>query len=240
MVEQRGTHSAPRRGGAFTLIELLVVVAIIAILAAIAVPNLLEAQTRAKVSRAQADMRSLATAIEAFRVDHNNCPVGTDDSGLLPQPIEDHFSMSAIAPGASGPPFAFYSFRTVDLPESVQGHGLTTPVAYITAIPLDPFATERFIPYSYREGRDGDRTGWILTSFGPDRDDPENGGKNNACGCLSAEQCGRHGDISEVHALPGSGRYAVDLSRRLGELAHETYDPTNGTISDGDLWRIGP
>lgn len=56
---------------AFTLIELLIVVAIIAILAAIAVPNFLEAQTRAKNSAARADMRSLATAIESYFVDHN-------------------------------------------------------------------------------------------------------------------------------------------------------------------------
>ncbi|MBN1478137.1 prepilin-type N-terminal cleavage/methylation domain-containing protein [Candidatus Sumerlaeota bacterium] len=62
-----------RRTG-FTLIELLIVVAIIAILAAIAVPNFLEAQTRAKVSRAKADIRSLATAIEAYRIDHNAYP----------------------------------------------------------------------------------------------------------------------------------------------------------------------
>ena len=58
----------------FTLIELLIVVAIIAILAAIAVPNFLEAQTRAKVTRAKADMRSAATAIEAYFVDHNKYP----------------------------------------------------------------------------------------------------------------------------------------------------------------------
>jgi prepilin-type N-terminal cleavage/methylation domain-containing protein len=51
----------------FTLIELLIVVLIIAILAAIAVPNFLEAQVRAKVSRAKADMRTLATALGAYQ-----------------------------------------------------------------------------------------------------------------------------------------------------------------------------
>src|SRR5690606_2741475 len=59
---------------AFTLIELLIVVAIIAILAAIAVPNFLEAQTRSKVSRARTDMRTVATAMEAYAVDHNKYP----------------------------------------------------------------------------------------------------------------------------------------------------------------------
>ena len=58
-----------REARAFTLIELLIVVAIIAILAAIAVPNFLEAQVRAKVSRVKSDMRSLATAIETYRID---------------------------------------------------------------------------------------------------------------------------------------------------------------------------
>ncbi len=56
---------------AFTLIELLIVVAIIAILAAIAVPNFLEAQTRAKVSRVAADLRTYDTAMSTYRVDYN-------------------------------------------------------------------------------------------------------------------------------------------------------------------------
>ncbi len=59
---------------AFTLIELLVVVAIISILAAIAVPNFLEAQIRAKISRARSDMRTIATALEAYHVDNNKYP----------------------------------------------------------------------------------------------------------------------------------------------------------------------
>ena len=46
----------------FTLIELLIVVAIIAILAVIAVPNFLEAQTRAKVSSTKSDQRAMAVA----------------------------------------------------------------------------------------------------------------------------------------------------------------------------------
>jgi prepilin-type N-terminal cleavage/methylation domain-containing protein len=62
----------------FTLIELLIVVLIIAILAAIAVPNFLEAQVRSKVSRAKADMRSLATALEAYNVDNLAYPIDVD------------------------------------------------------------------------------------------------------------------------------------------------------------------
>jgi type II secretion system protein G len=60
----------------FTLIELLIVVAIIAILAAIAVPNFLEAQTRSKIARAKADMRTIATAVEAYALDYNRHPIG--------------------------------------------------------------------------------------------------------------------------------------------------------------------
>lgn len=58
----------------FTLIELLIVVAIIGILAAIAVPNFLNAMTRAKVSRSMADIRSIAMALETYRLDRNAYP----------------------------------------------------------------------------------------------------------------------------------------------------------------------
>jgi type II secretion system protein G len=67
----------------FTLIELLIVVAIIAILAAIAVPNFMEAQTRAKISRTHADMRSMATALESYNVDNATYPTA-DSSNWTP------------------------------------------------------------------------------------------------------------------------------------------------------------
>lgn len=65
----------------FTLIELLVVVAIIAILAAIAVPNFMEAQTRAKVSRVKSDLRTIATGLESYMVDRNRVPYDGEPGG---------------------------------------------------------------------------------------------------------------------------------------------------------------
>lgn len=56
---------------AFTLIELLIVVAIIGILAAIAVPNFLNAQIRAKVAKVESDHRALGNAIEMYFLDNN-------------------------------------------------------------------------------------------------------------------------------------------------------------------------
>jgi prepilin-type N-terminal cleavage/methylation domain-containing protein len=58
----------------FTYLELLIVITLIATLAAIGVPNFLEAQTRAKVARARADMATLMVAVEEYHRDHHAYP----------------------------------------------------------------------------------------------------------------------------------------------------------------------
>ncbi|MFH1741976.1 MAG: prepilin-type N-terminal cleavage/methylation domain-containing protein [bacterium] len=99
---------------AFTLIELLIVVAIIGILAAIAVPNFLNAQTRAKVARVKADLRSLGTALESYYLDNNDYPVDEVDQSF----------------------FKKYLVNPCCFP-------LTTPVAYMSDITAkDPFLGE--------------------------------------------------------------------------------------------------
>ena len=106
------------------LIELLIVVAIIAILEATAVPNFMEAQTRAKVSRSHADMRSLATAIESYVVDNNVTPY-----------IRNTFG------GTTGfyDAVLSYHWTAANEPSNPQAHRLTTPIAYISAYPQMAF-----------------------------------------------------------------------------------------------------
>src|SRR3990170_7006808 len=58
----------------FTLIELLIVVAIIAILAAILIPNFLRARKQAQISATKGNLKNIGTALESYFVDNNNYP----------------------------------------------------------------------------------------------------------------------------------------------------------------------
>ncbi len=66
----------------FTLIELLIVVAIIGIVAGIAIPRFLGARTVAKVTRAFADMRTIADGLEMYFTAENKYPLTLTDADL--------------------------------------------------------------------------------------------------------------------------------------------------------------
>lgn len=100
---------------AFTLIELIVVVAILGILSSIAVPQFNKALVRANVARAQGDMAALHHALMAFANDHHD---------MFPLIRQDFYK------GASGGEAKTRLERLAPL---------TSPVAYISAIPRDPF-----------------------------------------------------------------------------------------------------
>lgn len=191
----------------FTLIELLIVVAIIAILAAIAVPNFLEAQTRAKVARCLEDMRTLATALESYLVDNNKYPPDTRDMG----------------PDDGSPDFTFWI-----RPE----FSLTTPIAYITSFPEDPFwevGPDKYFQYG------SVTNGWIVASCGPDLDSEERGDIMERYAYTED-----YGFLLEQLINPEDHPFMPNPLRPApsGGFVAGIYDPTNGTISQGDVFRV--
>lgn len=188
----------------FTLIELLIVVAIIAILAAIAVPNFLEAQVRSKVSRCKADMRSIATALEAYSVDHNGYPTF-------------HYTSSF----ASEISFTFGGTGKYGGINEAQFNGnplLTTPMAYITSIPLDPFYADKGnAPLDCR---------WFMYVNWPFafRDDLTNASYGSVMFT--------YGDWRMTSGGPDKSR-----GRITGDYFNMLYDPSNGTVSLGQIHR---
>lgn len=183
--------TTPRPSRAFTLIELLVVVAIITILAAIATPNLLEAQIRAKVSRCKSDMRTIATALEAYHVDNNHYP--------------DTFVNARWE--------RFFP--------------LTTPVAYMSTVPTDlfhPLEEQGDVGIDWGPRNGGYKMGatpidapsrFAISSDGPDRDE----------------------DSIPIKNYPGFDWQIFTGNDPDGIYNYMIYDTTNGTVSNGDIWR---
>ena len=103
---------APRNQG-FTLIELLIVVAIIGIIAAIAIPNLLNAVDRSKQKRTMADVRYLGTGLESYAIDNTLYPIQASEvdvasSSLIPA-IEPLYTRNAPPLDGWGIPTRFQS-----------------------------------------------------------------------------------------------------------------------------------
>jgi prepilin-type N-terminal cleavage/methylation domain-containing protein len=206
----------------FTLIELLIVVAIIAILAAIAVPNFLEAQVRAKVSRCKSDLRSMATAIESYYVDNNTYPV----SGAAASPTANTNYNAALSatqdPGNTGQltrAGQVFTFGARTGSGSQAFATVTTPIGYVTSYFVDPFANFRSATINYKTNTAA--SNWILGCNGPD---------------LTAEGLFAHDGTSRIAKQTPPNETSFDLTPSVLSAAYE-YDPTNGTISNGDVIR---
>jgi prepilin-type N-terminal cleavage/methylation domain-containing protein len=211
-----------RKPSAFTLIELLIVVAIIAILAAIAVPNFLEAQTRAKTARCKADLRSLATAVESYRTDNNTYPLNKlVEQNLSTGPGDHESDPYPFVPAPAGGNNEFYVSDKFPL---------TTPIAYITSMPPDPFF--RIVP--------GAASGTTGNSPNPKRREYQFSSSQYSAAAGSAalrgfELC--YGSWRMWSGGPDAYRRDILLRQGNANTSMRCYDPTNGTVSLGDIWR---
>jgi prepilin-type N-terminal cleavage/methylation domain-containing protein len=206
-----GFHRREASGG-FTLIELLIVVAIIAILAAIAVPNFLEAQVRSKVSRTKADMRTIATGMESYFVDYNSYPL--PDHGFvgrcftLSTPVAYLTTVGFLDPFCVGlesrPEFSYAGWAT-----GTYGYiCYSRKWAEVWSAPADPATGQPW----YQEGA-------TLRSWGPD-------------------QMYDAADLWPFYYNhPTAPMYTAETPPHTHWMDW-LYDPTNGTKSRGDILRV--
>lgn len=204
----RSRPVAPVPGG-FTLIELLIVVAIIAILAAIAVPNFLEAQTRAKVSRARTDLRTLALGLEAFRTENRRYPLAVTFCSGRMDSIEDY---NAISPE------------------------ITTPVAWVSRLPGDIFNNGRV--YKYLAPGQGYANGspTILAMWVP-RDAASGADPAGDVPYFSQATSPVKWALWSVGPAGPLSVFDSDSSH-LPVPSRTWYDPSNGTVSSGVVARL--
>ena len=207
---------SPLARRAFTLIELLIVVAIIAILAAIAVPNFLEAQVRSKVSRTKSDMRTVATALESYRVDNNKYPPA-------------HCT-------TAGPNYTCDGTYRTRNPRVVRQVPLTTPVSYMTSVPQDIFSQVRSSVTDDNNVRAfvySDRASYEQ-AFGPQA---LNGGGGAIYAILWRFEYPSGSWLLRSWGPIGGVGDGASIGNQL--RANDAYDPTNGTVSSGNIIMLG-
>jgi prepilin-type N-terminal cleavage/methylation domain-containing protein len=218
------THRKIPSGNAnrgFTLLELLIVCAIIAMLTAIALPNYQDALARSKVAKFKGDGHTLQTAIESYITDFQIYPFAEL------YPVKSTCGGGDVQ-DASSPSEGY-------LPRC-----LTTPAAYMNKLPSDPFKNNEDVgncfperrPYLYSSDSQNVRQfrqyfvsvmyaqldgQYTFTTYNPSR----------AVWLIASP--GPDGD-RDFGTNKAGAQYSIPTR----------YDPTNGTISDGDLYMFGP
>lgn len=204
----------------FTLIELLIVVAIIAILAAIAVPNFLEAQVRSKVSRAKADLRSVATALESYAVDYNSYPRPNEFGSLHEQLYLQYLT-------ALSTPVAYITTTEIQDSFKPDQYSINELAGGTIEVPDDFRASYQYFNYQYADtffwgGTTTNMHGkkaYVINSVGPDRD-------TDGFGWIPV-------------TTKGGAPYPPAGDPNNPPVIDHVYDPTNGSVSDGDVGRFG-
>ncbi|MBN1516274.1 hypothetical protein JXA32_06865 [Candidatus Sumerlaeota bacterium] len=161
----------------------------------------IENQTLTYIPACKADMRSLATALEAYRIDCGLYPAW----GSGKQGVHADFSKD-------DPIYQLPTFRIWTSPDEHSAFALlSTPLGYINTYPPDHFAPKLGATYSYYTNGDF----CILIGAAADQDY----------------------DIDPMTALDRTTSKTL-ISELADRLIEQQYDPTNGTFSDGDLFRI--
>lgn len=214
------TVNPPPRSSSLPAWAILLLIAggclpVLAIMMAIAVPNFLEAQSRARQARARADLRTFSTALEAYYVDQRVYPAWTAEPA---NQILGEFSVHD-QPG----------FRRLGDGPAAPG-SLTTPVAYMTYLAEDPFAPHKGGLFSYWTPPTASRS-----EAAPDR----NSGAGAASGAQDSFIIWSAGpdhvyDLSLNNIAKAFDPQSPDPSPFLINM---TYDPSNGSTSRGDIWR---
>jgi prepilin-type N-terminal cleavage/methylation domain-containing protein len=187
----------------FTLMEVAILLLIVSVLVAIAIPQFRAAEIKSKIALVRGQLNTVALALESYSTDNDTYPPCNYSEPAVYDKADDGGSSRT----------SYYTLRN-----------LTTPVAYLSSIPEDPFADTPITPtfdqgysrfghvnaaYGYRHAKGSNRPTfpfyeqydqeWALTSVGPDRDyDSWGTNKDNLI----------------------------------------FYDPTNGILSNGDIIRM--